>query len=204
MLTRAPQRQSYSFDPGPAALPSRDGRFVQKGRFVSSNSITEFSRLKQGIGLVSWLAVCFLTAFIGTMASINAPQFYGQLIQPQWAPPAWLFGPVWSTLFTAMAFAAWLAWRQGGFSARRLPLLLFLGQLVFNGLWSWLFFAWQLGALALADIVVMWLLIAACIATFWKSSKLGAALLTPYLAWVSFAGVLNFTLWQLNPQLLGG
>lgn len=168
------------------------------------NGPTDFSRLKQGLGLISWLAVCFFTAFIGTVASINAPTFYGQLTQPQWAPPAWLFGPVWSTLFTAMAIAAWLIWRQGGFTGQRSPLLLFLGQLVFNGLWSWLFFAWQLGAWALADIVIMWLLIAACIATFWKSSKLAAALLIPYLAWVSFAGVLNFTLWQTNPQLLGG
>ena len=155
-------------------------------------------------GLAFWLVLSFLTAYIGAVASFNAPTFYGQLTQPEWAPPAWLFGPVWTTLFIMMAVAAWLVWRRGGFGAQRGPLLLFLAQLVFNGLWSWLFFAWQLGGPALADIVILWLLITATIAAFWRTSPLAGVLLLPYLAWVGFAGVLNYTLWQLNPQLLGG
>ena len=162
------------------------------------------SPVRQILGLVAWLVTSFLTAFIGAVASINAPTFYGQLMQPEWAPPAWLFGPVWTTLFIMMAVAAWLVWRRGGFGTQRTPLILFLVQLVFNGLWSWLFFAWQLGGPAFADIVILWLLIAATIATFWRTSPLAGALMVPYLAWVSFAGVLNYTVWQLNPQVLGG
>src|SRR6056297_113216 len=159
---------------------------------------------RQVVGLVALLALCFLTAFIGAVASINAPSFYGQLIQPDWAPPPWLFGPVWTTLFIMLAVAAWLVWRRGGLGAQRMPLLLFFAQLAFNGLWSWLFFAWQLGGLAFADIVLLWLLIAATIAAFWRTSPLAGALMVPYIVWVSFAGMLNYTLWQLNPQVLAG
>ena len=164
----------------------------------------DLSLPRQALGLAAWLAVCFLTAFIGAMASINAPTFYGQLTQPGWAPPAWLFGPVWTTLFVMMAVAAWLVWRRGGFGAQRGPLLLFLAQLAVNGLWSWLFFAWQFGGPAFVDIVILWLLIAATISTFWRTSWLAGLLLVPYLAWVSFAGALNYTVWRLNPQILGG
>lgn len=162
------------------------------------------SPIRQILGLVAWLVLSFLIAFVGAVASINAPAFYGQLTQPDWAPPAWLFGPVWTTLFIMMGVAAWLVWRRGGFGVQRRPLLLFLAQLVFNGLWSWLFFAWAFGGWALVDIAILWLLIAATIVAFWRTSPLAGLLLVPYIAWVSFAGVLNYTLWQLNPQVLGG
>jgi|SRR6056297_1868777 len=171
---------------------------------TQGRNLSILSPRRQALGLVILLALCFLTAFIGAVASVNAPSFYGQLIQPDWAPPSWLFGPVWTTLFIMMAVAAWLIWRRGGFGAQRMPMLLFLAQLAFNGLWSWLFFAWQLGGLALADIALLWLLIAATIVAFWRISPLAGALMVPYIAWVSFAGMLNYTLWQLNPQALGG
>lgn len=159
---------------------------------------------RQILGLVFWLALSFVTGYIGGVASFSAPTFYGQLTQPDWAPPAWLFGPVWTTLFIMMGVAAWLVWRRGGFGAQRGPLLLFLAQLVVNGLWSWLFFAWQLGGAALANIAILWLLIAATIATFWRASPLAGSLMLPYIVWVGFAGALNYALWQLNPQVLGG
>jgi tryptophan-rich sensory protein len=79
---------------------------------------------------------------------------------------------------------------------------LFLLQLVFNALWSWLFFAWNLGVLALADIVVLWILIAATLVSFWRVRPVAGVLLMPYLLWVSFAAILNYSLWQLNPQVL--
>ena len=167
-------------------------------------SPSDLSPARQGLGLIAWLAACFLAAYIGAAASINAPSFYDQLTQPEWAPPAWLFGPVWTALFTMMAFAAWRVWRRGGFFRQRLPLALFIAQLAFNGLWSWLFFGWQLGGMALADIVVLWLLIVATITTFWRADRLAGLLLVPYVAWISFAGALNFALWQSNPQILGG
>ena len=144
----------------------------------------------------------FATASIGAVASIQAKSFYSQLIQPGWAPPAGIFGPVWTVLYSLMGVAAWLVWRSGGFYPNRHALILFLLQLVFNALWSWLFFSWYLGALALADIAVLWVLIVATLVTFWRVRPLAGGLLIPYLLWVSFAFVLNYALWQLNPQVL--
>jgi tryptophan-rich sensory protein len=102
-----------------------------------------------------------------------------------------------------MAIAAWLVWREGGFRRNRAALTLFLLQLAVNALWSWLFFAWHLGAYALIDIVVLWVLIVATLVSFWRVRPWAGALLVPYLLWVSFAGLLNYTVWQLNPQILG-
>ena len=161
------------------------------------------SKSQQAIGLLAWLAASFAAAAVGGIASANAADFYGQLVQPTWAPPAWLFGPVWSVLFVLMGIAAWLVWRRHGFGGARVALTLFLVQLVVNGLWSWLFFAWRLGAPALADVVFLWLLIAATLTQFWRLHRVAACLLLPYLGWVSFAAALNFTLWRLNPSLLG-
>ena len=160
------------------------------------------SAVRQALGLVGWLSASFLTAGIGGIASTNAVGFYQQLKQPSWAPPAWLFAPVWSALFFLMGVAAWLVWRTHGFRGASTALKLFLVQLVANALWTWLFFAWRQGLLALAEIAVLWLLIAATMVAFWRLSRAAALLLLPYLAWVSFAAALNFALWRLNPALL--
>jgi len=158
---------------------------------------------KHILGLVAWLMLSFTVAAIGAVASVQAKSFYSQLVQPGWAPPAGVFGPVWTVLYTLMAIAAWLVWRCGGFMQNRQALTLFLVQLAFNAIWSWLFFAWKLGGLALADIVVLWIFIAATIVYFWRVRPLAGTILIPYLLWVSFASVLNFSIWQLNPQILG-
>jgi len=158
---------------------------------------------KQLIGLAAWLAASFAAAAIGAAASAQAGTFYTQLARPEWAPPGQVFGPVWTVLYALMGIAAWLVWRVGGFRAARATLVLFLAQLAVNALWSWLFFGWRLGALAFADILVLWALIAATIAGFWRLRPLAGALLLPYLLWVSFAAVLNYSVWRLNPQLLG-
>jgi len=163
----------------------------------------EMSKQTQVLGLIGWLVVSFATSAIGAVASIQAKTFYVQLTQPSWAPPGWVFGPVWTTLFAMMAIAAWLVWRSGGFSSNRVALSLFLIQLVVNALWSWLFFAWHQGDLALANIVLLWILIFATIVCFWRVRPLAGMLLIPYLLWVSFAAVLNYAMWQLNPQILG-
>jgi len=154
--------------------------------------------------LLGWLALCFAVAGIGAVASTNAPQFYGQLVQPRWAPPPTVFGPVWSVLYLLMAVAAWLVGREWPGPGRRRALALFGVQLAANALWSWLFFAWHLGGWAFADIVLLWLLLAATVVHFWRLRPLAGALLLPYLAWVGFALVLNLVLWRANPQLLGG
>ena len=165
--------------------------------------MTPSSKPKQVMGLIGWLVVSFIAAGLGAMASVNASAFYGQLAQPEWAPPAWVFGPAWTLLYALMGIAAWLVWRKGGFRANQAALTLFLVQLAINALWSWLFFAWHLGALAFADILLLWLLILATLLAFWRISRSAGALLVPYLLWVSFAAVLCFSVWQLNPQALG-
>jgi tryptophan-rich sensory protein len=168
--------------------------------------MTPPDRRRQAIGFLGWLAACLVTGGIGAYASANAASFYGRLAQPSWAPPAWLFGPVWTTLYVMMAVAAWLVWRRHGFdsaSGAKVALRLFVLQLVANALWTWLFFVWHQGALALAEIVVLSLMIAATIAAFWRLNRLAALLLLPYLAWVSFATALTYALWRANPTLLG-
>lgn len=161
------------------------------------------SKYQQITGLVVWLVVSFAASAVGAMASMQAKAFYSQLVQPGWAPPPGIFGPVWTVLYTLMGIAAWLVWRSGGFGPNRHALILFLLQLAFNALWSWLFFTWHLGVWALADIIVLWILIVATLVFFWRVRPLAGALLIPYLLWVSFASVLNYSLWQLNPQILG-
>lgn len=159
--------------------------------------------LTQTLGLAVFLLLSFATAALGSVASINAAGFYGELQQPAWAPPGWLFGPVWTVLFLLMAVAGWLVWRRHGVAGARLALGLFVAQMVANALWSWLFFAWRLGGPAFVEVLLLWALIAATLWTFWRLHRLAAVLLAPYLAWVSFAAVLNFTLWRMNPGLLG-
>lgn len=158
---------------------------------------------RQAVGLVAWLVVSLAAGAIGSVASVGADDFYRQLARPAWAPPARLFGPVWTGLYVSMGVAAWLVWRERGVQGARTALLLFLLQLAPNALWSWLFFAWRQGALALADILVLWAGIVATLVAFWRIRPLAGALLLPYLAWLSFAAALNYTLWQLNPRLLG-
>ena len=158
---------------------------------------------KQIAGLLAWLIVSFIPAAIGGAASIQAGPFYAQLLRPDWAPPPTIFGPVWTVLYALMGIAAWLVWRVGGFRAAKSALTLFLVQLAPNALWSWLFFGWHRGAFAFADILLLWALIVATLISFWRIRPLAGALLVPYLLWVSFASALNYSLWQLNPQVLG-
>lgn len=164
--------------------------------------MTTLPKYKQFLGLVTWLVVTFIAAGIGSAASIKAEQFYMQLLLPEWAPPPFVFGPVWTLLYTLMGVAAWLVWRTGGFRAARTALTLFLVQLAVNVLWSWLFFGWHLGAIAFADILALSVFIIATLIAFWRVRPLAGALLIPYLLWVSFAAVLNYTIWQLNFQML--
>ena len=160
------------------------------------------SPLRQFLGLAGWLALCFATAAIGAVASAGAGAFYAELTRPDWAPPGWLFGPVWSALYALMGISAWLVWRVRGFAGARLALVLFLVQLAVNALWSWLFFAWRQGGLAFAEVLILWCLIVGTIIAFRRVSVLAAVLLLPYLGWVSFAAVLTFATWRLNPGLL--
>lgn len=156
-----------------------------------------------GVALLVLFALTAVAAAIGGYASISAGEFYGALVRPAWAPPAWLFGPVWTLLYLLMALGAWLAFRAGDGFERGLPAMaLYGGQLLLNALWTWLFFRWHQGGLALAEVCVLWLAILATILQFWRLSPVAGMLLVPYLVWVSFATALNAACWQLNPGIL--
>lgn len=160
------------------------------------------SRVQAVSGLALWLGVCFLVAAVGAAASLQAGSFYAELVRPEWAPPATVFGPVWTVLYGSMAVAAWLIWIRRETRLARVALVFFLLQLALNALWSWLFFGWNQGALSFLDIVSLWLLLVATIAMFWRVSRLAGLLLVPYLLWVTFASALNFEIWRLNPSIL--
>ena len=158
------------------------------------------SLASQWVGLLGWLLAVFTTGAVGAIASVDAASFYAQLSKPSWAPPAWVFGPVWSGLYALMGIAAWLVWRSS--RSRRAALGFFGAQLVANALWSWLFFGWHRGALAAAEVLILLVLIVATVVAFWRISRLAALLLVPYLLWVSFASLLTWAVWRSNPGLL--
>lgn len=153
--------------------------------------------------LAGWLVFTFVFAAIGALATSQAGEFYGQLDRPDWAPPASLFGPVWTVLYALMGIAAWRVQRTAAERSVRPEMTLYVVQLALNSLWSWLFFAWHRGALAFVEIIVLWLAIVATIVAFRRRDRLAALLLIPYLGWVSFATVLCFSIWQRNPAVLG-
>jgi len=157
------------------------------------------SGMKQAVGLVALIAVCFSAAAAGGAATYPRIEgWYATLSKPSWTPPDWLFGPVWSVLYTCMAVAAWLVWQQRGLAGARGPLLLFAVQLGLNVAWSWLFFGFMNLGLGLVDIILLWIAIAATLVVFWRRSVAAGLLFVPYLAWVGFAAVLNYSIWQLN------
>ncbi len=157
---------------------------------------------KPFLGLLGWIAIVAVAAAIGSVASLDAGDFYGQLNRPAWAPPASVFGPVWTALYLLMGVAAWLVWRRQDAPQRRRALVLFLAQLAANALWSWLFFAWRNGMLAFAEVLLLLALVLATLVAFWRISRAAGLLLLPYLAWVGFASALTWTVWRANPALL--
>jgi benzodiazapine receptor len=158
---------------------------------------------RSALELAGWLALCFAAAALGAVATVDAPAFYGALHRPSWAPPAGVFAPVWTVLYTLMAIAAWRVGQARAQQSVRAPLALFVAQLAANVLWSWLFFAAHRGAAALVEVGLLWVLILATIVAFRRVRPLAAALLLPYLVWVTFAAALNAALWRANPALLG-
>jgi translocator protein len=161
-----------------------------------------YNARQQVMGAVLLLALTFLAAALGSLGSINAGDFYQQLEQPSWAPPAWLFGPVWTVLYCMMAAAAFLVWRSRPLAQTSPVLGLYVFHLALNVLWTWLFFVWQSGLWAFIEILLLLALIIWLVLRFRHYSKVAAALLLPYLAWVAFASLLSLTLWRMNPALL--
>lgn len=151
---------------------------------------------RRWVGLAVSLVLSFGAASMGALFMPGA--WYAGLNKPSWNPPGWIFGPVWSGLYTMMAVAVWLVWQRGGWAAQRRPLVLYIIQLALNAAWTPLFFGLHLPAVAFGEMLLLWVAIAATLRAFAQTNRLAGWLLVPYLAWVSFAAVLNFTLWRLN------
>jgi benzodiazapine receptor len=157
------------------------------------------STSQMALALVVFILLTFAVAGLGGLATRNGlPGWYSTLAKPSWTPPSWVFGPVWTLLYTTMAVAAWLVLLRGGWNGARGALILFAVHLAVNAAWSVLFFGCHRPGLALVDIVILWGMILALIVAFRRISAGAALLLVPYLLWVSFATVLNGAIWWLN------
>lgn len=156
-------------------------------------------RIPSLLVLAGIIVVCLVIGYVGSIFTTpKIDDWYATLQKPSFNPPSWVFGPVWTVLYIAMAVAAWLAWRGAGGRVLSAPATLFAVQLALNLAWSIAFFGAESPALGLAVIAALWIVIAGTIAAFWSLSRTGALLLVPYLAWVSFASLLNFEIWRLN------
>jgi tryptophan-rich sensory protein len=164
---------------------------------VEGKVVLSFRR--QTLGLIVSIIICVGVAGLGGLVTdARVSDWYAQRAKPEWTPPDWVFGPVWTVLYICMAVAVWLVWRQGGIATAKVAVALFAAQLVLNGLWSILFFGFQQPGIAAIEIVLMWAAILATIVAFWNRSTPASLLLVPYLAWVAFAVLLNWTIWQMN------
>jgi translocator protein len=153
-------------------------------------------RRKPWLVLAGLVALCLAVGALGGW--ITAPavaEWYPTLNKPSWQPPNWLFGPVWTTLYVLMAISAWLVWKRGNSGP---AMILFFAQLALNCAWSFLFFGARSPWLGLVGIGMLLVALIATVIVFFKRDKLAGTLMLPYLAWVSFASFLNFTIWRLN------
>ena len=151
--------------------------------------------LKLIISLALPLLVGF-TASLYTRPEIEG--WYRLLNRPEWNPPNWLFAPVWTSLYILMGVACYLIWIKAPSAKRSAALLLYFVQLALNFTWSFLFFRMHQPGLAFVEIILLWLCILLTIFAFARLSRLAAWLLVPYISWVSFAAILNHTIWQMN------
>jgi len=143
---------------------------------------------------------CLAAGFFGSIFTTpSIPTWYAALNKPFFTPPNWLFAPAWTTLFILMGIALFLVWIKG-FKKKEVKgaMLFFLIQLILNVAWSFYFFYWKTPFWALIDIIILWFFILLTLIQFWKINKTAGALLIPYLLWVSFASLLNYSVWKLN------
>ena len=143
--------------------------------------------------------ICLMTGFLGSyLTADSVGTWYADLVRPSFAPPNWSFGVVWPVLYVMMGLSAFMIWNKGPGGKTKRALVLFLLQLILNGLWTPVFFGMHMIGVALFEIILLWATILLTIFSFWKISKPAAVILVPYLVWVSFAVVLNAGFWFLN------
>ena len=151
------------------------------------------------VRLVAAILACQAAGLLGVIGSSGTRDYFDALAKPHLTPPAWVFGPVWTVLYTLMGIATWVVYRHGiERDVVRITLAVFLAQLMLNTVWALIFFGGNHIGWALVELVVLWAAIAVTVVLFWRVTPLAGQLLLPYLAWVSFAGYLNAGIWRLN------
>lgn len=150
--------------------------------------------------LAATVLLCVILGSLGSLVTITGPgSWYASLQKPFFAPPGWVFAPLWITLFVLMGIALYLVWESGPYRREvQIAIDVFGAQFVLNVLWSFLFFGLKSPLLGLLDIIILWWLILATIVTFYRVRKGAAYLLVPYIAWVSIATALNASIYLLN------
>jgi benzodiazapine receptor len=160
----------------------------------------EGMNLRKAALLIAAIALSLVPGIVGSIFTAPAiPAWYAGLVKPAFNPPNWVFGPVWTLLYVLMGVALFLV-IKGGFTDRRVKVAagVFIVQLVLNGLWSYVFFGLAAPGWALIEIAALWVSIVLCLILFYRISAAAGGLLIPYLAWVTFAAVLNGSIWVLN------
>ncbi len=152
------------------------------------------------VALPVWIMISYLPGIVGSLyTSPNIPTWYATLKLPVFTPPGWFIGTVWTVLYFLMGISAYLIWEKGlGNNAVKFALMIFLVQLVLNGLWSYLFFGQHLISIGLFEIFVLWFFVLWTTVLFFPLSAAAGWLLIPYLLWAGFASVINFSVWLLN------
>jgi len=150
--------------------------------------------------LIISILICLLAGFIGSFFTTPAiTTWYTTLQKPSFAPPNWVFFPVWTSLFIMTGISLFLVWQKGWEDKKvKTAIYIFAGQLVLNALWSVAFFGLRSPITGLIEIIILWIAILATILSFMKISRTAAYLLIPYILWVSFASIVNFSIWRLN------
>ncbi|HEX2948946.1 MAG TPA: TspO/MBR family protein [Armatimonadota bacterium] len=158
------------------------------------------NRTRQILVLILFLLICYAVAGIGslfTTSTMGQSGWYATLPKPSWNPPNWVFGPVWTVLYTLIAIAGWLVWKtRGSVRAAAMPLALFTIQIILNGAWTIIFFGQHMPGIAFLDIVILWVFILLTMVVFWRIRPLAGWLFLPYLLWVTYASTLNYAIWQ--------
>jgi len=153
------------------------------------------------VSFIGWIIFCEVVGILGSTATIpNIPTWYAGLVKPSFTPPNWIFGPVWITLYALMGIAAFRVSRVEKNKRKvKAALGLFIVQLFLNFLWSFVFFGWHAIPASFIIISLLWIFLLLLIVQFEKLDKPAGLLLIPYVLWVSFAAVLNYAIWILNP-----
>ena len=153
--------------------------------------------IKWGL-LIALVLACNLIGALGAIWTSSDEQWYKSIEKPDFNPPGWIFGPVWTLLFTLMGIALYLVWVTPSSKIRTIALILFGAQFVFNVLWSYLFFGINNPLLSLIEIFILLVFILATGIYFYSVNRFAGYLLIPYFLWVSFASLLNYFIWKLN------